>query len=313
MFEQFIPEAIGFGAGYLSGVALDQLSVRRASADVKPLVAAWSIETPESQKLTASKRERLAHVLGRVSPAAALSLGLTVAFGTAAFVPLESTVVKPATIELVVDHSGATEISFGNQGPVLPEINQVATAFTSSNRINSNAFVASFGSVTEKNVSAVDSLSASGNAPLDTALSNALDQTAIIKSGNKSESAAVVVITNGNSVGSVQSVVEQSNQQGKTPVYVVNVEGSKVTSAQNISSFEQIAKRTDGKYWSANSANISAVTSDVEQTLTPEHKHNNADPYQDMFILAALIGGVLTVKTYRNRRHGLLQRNIEGK
>jgi len=214
---------------------------------------------------------------------------------------------------LLVDHSGATEISFGSQRPVLSEINQVATAFTPSNKIKSNAYIASFGSVVEKNVSAVDGLSASGAAPLDTALVSALDETALIKSGNKSESAAVVVITNGNSIGSPNSIIEQSNKQGKTPVYVVNVEGSKVTSAQNISNYQEIAKRTEAKYWSANSANISAVTQDVEQTLTPETKHNTADPYEDLFIIASLISCVLTVKTYRNRRHGLLQRNLEGK
>jgi len=39
--------------------------------------------------------------MNRITPATALALGSTLGLGVAAFTPMESTVIKPATIELV--------------------------------------------------------------------------------------------------------------------------------------------------------------------------------------------------------------------
>ena len=310
---QYIPEVIGFASGYAIGLGIDQYAVKKAAVDKTPLIVDWALDSSDSVKLASTKREQASRLFRRVTPGVALGLGLMATTGVAAFVPIESNTFKPAAIEVVIDHSGATGLNIGGEAPVLPYINKLADSFTSSNTVNSEAFVASFNGVTETKVSNVSSLSVSGFAPLEAAVSNALEQTALIKNGNKSNGAAVVVLTNGNNIGNPQTIKSESLAQGKTPVYVVNVEGANTTSPQLVSEFKSIASETNAKYWSANETNTNEVVKEIENTLSPEHRSNKANPYQDFLLFISGVAGLSGFRAYRSRRQGLLQRNIEGK
>lgn len=312
--EQYIPETIGLAVGYAGGLRLDQFASKRAASETKAVLQSLAmVDTVQIPGLSKTKTERFLSGLGHVTPKLAFALGLTAATATAAFYPLETNIIKPATIEVVIDHSGATGLSVGGQKPVLSEINQVASAFTPNNRISSEAFVASFGGVVETQVSKVDSLSPSGYAPLDVAVNEALDQTAVVKNGDKLKNTAVVVITNGNTIGSPNVVISQSNKQDKTPVYIVDVEATKGTSIQDASSYRSISTRTGAKYWTANDTNINTVTSEVEQALISEHQQTRNNPNKVLDIFVALASGLIGVKEYRQRRRGHIQRNLGGK
>jgi hypothetical protein len=313
MIEQYIPEAISFGSAYVAGLGLDHLAVKRATVDKAPLVDAWALDETQTVSFKPTKREEIARKFNKFTPGVALALGLTASSAVAAFAPLESASIKPASIEVVVDHSGATGLSIDGSAPVLPTINKLASAFVSSHVINSEAFVASFNSVTEAKVSNVNSMTVSGYAPLEAALSNAFERTALIKNGNKSKDAAVVVITNGNTIGSSQAINAESKKQGNTPVYIVNVEGSKTTSPQDVSEFKTISKETHAKFWAANETNVNTVVSEVEKALTPEHKISQMNPDKDLLVFGSLISLLIAFKAFTSKRRGLLQRNIEGK
>lgn len=314
MIDQYLPEAIGFAAGYLGGSALDKSAARNAHSAVTAALRTYGVVKPvEDTELEDSRVERVLTYFERKSPKLALSLGLTAAMMTAAYYPLGSNVIKPAAIEVVVDHSGGTKIRVDGQNPVLPEINHVAKAFTSSDRITSTAFVGGSNGVTETKISKIDSIAAYADAPLDVAVNSALDQTALIKNGNKKRDAAIVVITNGNTIGSTAAVISKSTSQNKTPVYIVNVESSNTTSPENISSYKTIAKDTGAKYWSAESININTITKDVEQTLSPENKPTKINPNKGLDVFVALAAGLISVKEYRQRKRGQIKRNLRGK
>jgi len=313
-YTQYIPEVVGL-ASYAFGVKVDNIANRKANADRQALIEEWGLDKAQSEP---SRIERSVRTFDKYASYVALSLGVTAFLTTAIFVPIkESKDIKPAAIEVVVDHSGATGLKIGDAKPLAPEIDQIANDFVSNSHIVSNAFVASFSSVTETNVSKVDSMTPSGDAPLDTALENALNVTGLDEQGKKTKSAAVVVITNGNYIGSPSAVISESKAQGYTPVYVVNVEGAQATSSQYISDYKQIVSGTKAKhaYWNANSQNINTVAAEVENTLTPAvHEQSKSNPNQDLFIIGALFSGLAFVQAFRSRRRGVVQsNNREGK
>ena len=316
-YTQYLPEAVGL-ASYAIGVKVDNIANRKANADRQALIEEWGLDDPQVQLSEPSRIERSVRFFDRYASYVALSLGVTAFLTTAIFVHItESKDVKPAAIEVVVDHSGATGLRIGSAQPIAPEIDQIADDFVSNSHIVSNAFVASFSSVTETNVSKVDSMAPSGDAPLDTALVSALNATGLDKEGKKTKSDSVVVITNGNYIGSPSAVISESKAQGYTPVYVVNVEGAQATSTQYISEYEQIVSGTKAKhpYWNANSKNINTVAQEVENTLTPaEHEQNKSNPNRNLFIFGALFSGLAFTQAFRSRRRGVVQsNNVEGK
>src|ERR1035438_989817 len=225
MIEQYSTEIIAGGAAYVAGFGIDHLAYIRARQSERPIIEEWGIdETPQLEDLKPTRREKISGFLIRITPPIALGTGLTAALFTAGFAnPPETT--APAPIEVVVDHSGATDLSIDG-APVLPAINKIADSFkASSDYYDIEAYIDTGGQTYTEKISNVDSLFLGGYAPLDDGTNKALEQAAVAKNTGKSKNSALVVITNGNPIGDPGIIIAEADKS-KTPVYVVNVENS---------------------------------------------------------------------------------------
>lgn len=207
-------------------------------------------------------------------------------------------------VQLVVDYSGATGVGEPGSRPV-DTTNKVVDIFADRNDddFSVQAYVAHAGGVTSREPDTVDNLTPFGRAPLDQALTHALDSvtTEVIPSDDDEKNAAIVVVTNGNSIGGVNSVVSRADKQGaNASVYVVNVKDT-ITEKQQ-ADLEAIATKTGGQYWTeqeATTENISSIIEDLEppkQELEPSHGVAER-------ILAGLVSAGLLVTAVRARRN----------
>lgn len=263
-------------AGYVSGQIAEQIAIRRAAEKRQPANETWQLaaEAMATDEITETRTEILRRGARRVVAPLALAGASVCLVNTLAWAPASTAIEQtPATLEIVVDHSGATNIAIEGE-PVVMQINKVVAEFDDS-KLTTNVTVARSGTQKTVPISEVSQDLPFGDANMQEATSLALSRTAKVmpvSEGDKlKRNAGVLVITNGNTIGDPLTVVTEAvSQYGgelKTPVFIVNVEGDKA-GPQITEDLQMIAKASDAKYWDAEKSNLQTVVSDVRETIT---------------------------------------------
>jgi len=237
--------------------------------------------------------------------------GVLLAVNAYAWAP-ESTDAEqsPPTLEIVIDHSGATGLAIGDK-PVVSQINSIVSQFVDVDNLKVEAIVSSAGTETPMRIKKVSSSEPFGVADLpsamDMALSRASELAPVQENGESKASAGVLLITNGNTGGKPKAVLAKAKQNlhesgVTTPIFVVNVEGSKASRTVT-EDLKTIAEKTGAQYWAADIDNLSSVAEDVRKTVIADT--GKEDSGSDKLPLRILGGvGVLGLgNLYRKRRN----------
>ncbi|HXR49853.1 MAG TPA: hypothetical protein VN778_02400, partial [Verrucomicrobiae bacterium] len=148
-----------------------------------------------------------------------------------------------------------------------------------------------------------------GEAPLSQQVSLALNKVAESNTKNHKADGRIVIITNGNRVGSINDLAASATQQ-HTAIYTVNVE-RKGTPRNLVGQLEKLSRETGGQFWSANSHNLSSVAKGVKETTSPDQARlPQPDRWPERISgLLALFGAGIV---YRNRKRLPTGKNSKG-
>ncbi len=317
MLPEVSPEFVYVAAttlGVLAGAGMEHLAVEQAAQQEEDhyypaLQIALQEEAAETQAKEVSKisrRQMLGQWLSRSAIRSVLPITVAVGFGLVAhsFTSTEKPQKKTA-IEISVDDSGATR-------PVIGQIREVVAQF---NNTDAEAIVGNTGQVISMSsrkfgpfTETTDGAPA-GEAPLSQQVSLALNRVAESNTKNGKDDGRIVLVTNGNRVGSIKALAEQAKLQ-HTAIYPVNVE-RKGTPHSLIDQLKQLADETGGQFRDANSQNFERVAKDVKATTAPEQAPTpQPDRWPERFSgILALFGAGLV---YKNRKRMPTGRNAKG-
>jgi hypothetical protein len=303
---------IGGGAGAAIGAAADTYAVHKMSKSQEefhlPTVEA-AIEADQAEANDEDqKRSRLAFLKGLGGKTVRLALpvvvGVSVGMLADVFTP-QHLPNNQAKIELVVDDSGAVE-------SVLPQVQEIVSQFDTT---NNQTIVGNVGSPVQMKANTFTSWSNSGAgspagaAPLSEQVSLAFNQLVQSDSQTEPTKSALVIVTNGNSIGNLAQI---ENQAAKENVVVdpINVE-RKGTSPGLVKGLENLAGDTDGKFYDVNASNLSHVAKSVRANIVP-----NQLPAPDQDQVPLLIGSFALMFAgkvmYSNRRKYLTAKDYKG-
>lgn len=291
---EYLPE-IAAGAGLLVGAGLEAVAQRNMSRNRESLANEWGedvVGTPETKKRT--------KIIGRVVGPLAVLTSAVAAFNGAAWQPAEGAETAPPHVEVVIDHSGATGIG---DRPI-ESINDIALELVDED-IDTSAVVASSGVERIMPLDEIIQNQPFGDARMDRAAATAIDRSTEIQReiiGSETErSIGIVAITNGNTLGDPQHVIERA-EESNIPIFVVNVEG-KDAPANVASELESIAEGTDGKYFEAEAANAEEIAQEVDDVL--EDRLIDDDDEKNRWIGRVVAGALaLTIPSvYRKRKN----------
>jgi len=299
-------------AGYAAGIVADQIAVRMAARTETAALPIWEQAADGVEPQSRSFAYRAGHfAVTRLLAPTALVLGAASGIETAAWVPGTTQDPSQPTVELLVDHSGATAHNLQHK-PVIKQINTIAGQFNSPTS-NIKATTASAGEFREMSISEVANDPATGPAPLPDALTNVLSKlssadraTATSKAGERS----VVVITNGNAVGNPTAVAHAA-QTAYTHVYVVNVEAKQQQNPQITNELMTIAKQTKGQYWEADQANAKNIADQVQATVTPNQRRDD-NPYRVPLAALGGMGALGAAGFFARRKKYTFGRGVKG-
>lgn len=305
--------AIGGGLGYLADKhAVNKLhsnsEAMYLSAVQEAVRAKQSDSINEPTKTEPKKREILVRAISSTAVRTALAFSVAATFGIEAY-----TLTQPdaptanPNLELVVDDSGSVS-------NVLPQVKKVVSQFDS---VNPETLIGNLGlsipTKSKKFNSFVDNPKIAlpaGDAPLydqtNFALGRIVENS---KNTNTQGNGEVVVVTNGNRIGDINSIIGQAKEQ-QSKVYVVNVERDG-TSSTTLTNLHKLAYKTGGKFWSANVSNLDSVAKSVKTNTTPQKEHvqeQNQLPYQILGLFPLIVAGSM----YFNRRNLITGKNPKG-
>ncbi len=255
---------IGAAVGYTAGLVAESRAAAQVAANEQQLAAVWGAEVVGQSTHQASRLRRLG-----VAAVSALALGGGIAGalnGEAWATQTEQ--AAPPFVGVVVDRSGATAFSGPDANAQAPnqQIDRIAGIFTEEDGIKTEGFVAVAGEVRPTRVDQLNSVSPSGDAPIGQALTVAMgrigEQRA--KAGAIAPKSAIVVTTNGNTLGDPATIAAAA-KANNTPVYVVNVEGASDPTA--VTQLQEVAKQTGGQYWDVNSQNTDKMRGTIQKKL----------------------------------------------
>lgn len=295
--------------GYGIGLAMEQRALQNAQRNAEKLqLEAATAAIQESEQAAPEQPSRFRQWVGR-SALAPLALTAAGAAGlvTYAYKQEAETIVPPTQpgLEMVVDHSGATNLTLGST-PAVDEINSLTRRFTDED-VKAEALVASNGKVQSTPVEKIGQLPPFGDAPMEQATNLAIDKaTANAIEGQNS----VLAITNGNSLGDVNDLSRKAQRAG-TPVFVVNVEEANKTSGELKADLKQLANKTGGEYWDANEKNLDEVSDDVQATLVAEEAETNSPSRLPIIEFGALLVGGM-VGYFRRRSQYASYKDFKG-
>ncbi len=296
------PETIAVAAsltGYAVGVGAEQIAQHKAAQKQARLSEAAGMAL--AQETDSNRDSAVRRRLGRsVLAPLALTLGVAAGVEAYAFAPTEQPAPQAAGLEVVVDHSGATNLALG-QTPVRSKIDSLVDQF-SKHRVQGSALVAGSGRVRKMPFSAVKNDTPFGDAPLEQATSLAIDNASTTqgKESKEGKSTGVLVITNGNSIGKPRAL-EATASQNKTPIFIFNVEKSSQSNQTVAAQLRRVAHASRGHYWSANEHNVSRVADRVSATLAPAEP--SPLPDNDKLILKILgAASLIAAAKYFSRR-----------
>ncbi len=306
--------ALASGAGAAAGVTADYIAVQKAQRDLdkEPLQldAVTEAVNVANESIDSKNRQYFSRLAGSVAMRSALALSIASFAGIEAY-SLDHPKVPSAkaNIELAIDDSGSVV-------NVLPQEVKIVSQFDETNPDAVVGNVSMTQTLQSKNfanfvntingVPAGDSLL---NNQVTIALDNVAKNSAKTKGNNTNSGGEVVLITNGNSAGDVQNLENQAKTQ-KTKVYVVNIERNG-TNPKLITDLNSLAKKTGGKFWNANSANLNSVAKDVKASANPPKEHI---PEQDQwpYRVSGLFGLLCGISIYKNRRLLITGKNPKG-
>lgn len=260
-----LPE-IGVAAGAVSGALADMYAGRQIAAERQRLVEEHGSEVIHDSGNSVFRR------IGPLAIYGAVALGV---LGATWAPDVPATVHRPQ-LELVIDHSGATALGSPS---TLEKINGIANQFV-DRKIDSEAVVSRSGEVRIVKTSDVSKDFAFGDALLDQALQTALDNTQRARDAEagtvaSDKKAAIVVVTNGNSIGEPEGVVAKAKAAG-TVINIVNVEpdaSNKVPSSKATSDkLKAIVTQTSGTYWDSANADPTKIREKIVSTLHSDKK-----------------------------------------
>lgn len=227
-----IPYGAGV-AGYAAAGAVDYALQQRTAANRQP--------NGEIHEDTLPPIDSTRHFIGRaaLSPLAVTG-GLAVGLTVFSLMPAEAT---PATeqVTVVVDGSGASAYSVSAEGVAPAETFGALLPLLESAAEPADVRVlfASEGQISDLTVEAAQAERPLGDAPLADALTMALGSA---ESGNTTQ---LVVLTDGNSIGDTEAIINQSNKSG-VPVSIVAA--NETTDETERAAFTQIAEATGGSF-----------------------------------------------------------------
>lgn len=297
MTSGFGPEMIA-GAGYVAGVAVDYLRDQKF-IEKNRLAAAESTSAVYADQQP-GRSQRLASAA--LSPLAMMALAGYGFMNIDAWSGPDGPSVQPPHLEIVVDHSGATGL--GDRKP-LNQINTLASKFVQG-APDSQAVVARAGEVRILTPAEVAKDIPFGDAPLEQAYQTATDNNNRLRVAAfddfKKKSIGTLVLTYGNSIGNPATIIETAKAQG-SPVYVVNVTSAAKGQA-NTKPLQEIAEKTDGKYWDGTTADpndvLKTVTDGLVSRSAPEVKKNTDVPGRVKSVLPFILA-VPIIRAWRRR------------
>ncbi len=307
-------------AGYAAGLVADELAVRRAAKLDTEMNEAWAIAADATDE-SEPRMRRLASRVGNlaVTPLA-LAGSVALALNMYAWVPEASADEQsPPTLEVVVDHSGATGLAIGGE-PVVNQINKVVSQFVKVDNLKVEAIVSSSGTETAMRINKVATSEPFGVADLPAAMNLALSRASelapVQANGESQASAGVLLITNGNSAGKTKSVVTKAQQNQveagvTTPIFVVNVEGAKASQAVT-DDLKAIAKKTGASYWAADTDNLASVAKDVRETIVNDTNNDSNGSDKTPVKILGIVGVLGIGSLFRSRRNMPFGRGLKG-
>lgn len=298
------PETITIAAtavGYVAGQVFETNAVHRVAQARERLVAIGGDE------FASSDDSRTTSFLGRAVVRGLVPLALVAGVASGAevygWLPGELHHPQAATLEIAVDHSGATSLDLGGKPPV-DQINGIVDKLIGDN-LRSEAIVAGSSQIHVVRPTDVKRMQPFGDAPLEQAVTLGLDKAVETATSRQQRANGVLIITNGNSIGHTAALTAKAREQ-HTPVFVVNVENNGKTAAATARSLQSIAKQTGGKYWEANSGTADKVAKSVEAALVPQDSRTPV-PNRNLFKAWGLLAGVGAVEIFRRRKNMTLQ------
>jgi hypothetical protein len=90
----------------------------------------------------------------------------------------------------------------------------------------------------------------------------------------------ILAVTDNNGIGSVESVVRLSRENGNQPIFVANVGKENGQATRDL---KTIAKKTGGHYWTVDGKNAGAVARNVEEMIKPQEVKDPTKPDPNYF------------------------------
>lgn len=283
----FLPEMSAV-AGYVAGYGAEVLARHSIEANRTAAVGAH-----ENVSLESHRRDLLGKWAGRLSATLAL-VGATAGFAIGqALRPHDASLVEKPTLVEAVDHNFRLG-SFGDNS--VGQINKIAEGVAASKSLKLHVYIGQGDSDLLKNVNQLNQepygpVAVAGT--VDKAIGSAYSNSVPVSSnglgeGNK-RNAGVFVVTDDNSAGQVNGVVEKAKQNGNIPIFIANVGSDKDQTAQDL---KDIAKQTGGQYWHA-TGNPQQISSAIRQEVVPRPiaiKKNSSDRIAWLAEGLALVG-----------------------
>jgi hypothetical protein len=292
----YLPEvatAVGYGAGQVADIVAAKYAAQRGEA----VVEAWGPLNEQADQPAHEASKRFSDRVNRMVAPLALVGAFAAGSGAIAWSPQTAHKTTSSVLEEVVDHSFQT----GQDGSY-KNINTIAGGFATAKTLKLRAIVAHNGGYDAIQISQLPADTPYGPASVESALavamsdafnSSAPGQSNVLGTGEK-RSAGLLVLTDDNPIGNVDTIVTMAKEDGNLPVFVANAGDSNTQTAKDL---QTIAKRTGGQYWNAKSGTPS-VASNIESHITP---HEVAEPVSNdsenwlkvLNIISVLAAGVM--------------------
>lgn len=245
---------IGAVTGAAIGAVSEAVAVHRVAREQEAVAAALGDVVQE-------QHESIMRRASRIGRSTLVGLGMVAGTLNGVAWQPETMDATPPFLGVVVDHSGAV----GSNPDVLESVDALAVG-VDARSIDATAYVAAFGEVKPMEPNEVKNKEAFGDAPLEAALTTAFGQAqkARVENQNPNARAGVLLITNGNLPGSIDTVITTAKTD-KTPVFVANVEGESDPAV--VEQLKRVAKESEGAYFDVAAKKTEAMATKIEETL----------------------------------------------
>lgn len=293
-----IPE-IATLAGYAAGQAMEQLALRDIAQTRHALFPAHESDTQATEQPEATR-----YGLLRRSVATLALIGAAAGYANGeAWKPTYDRQTIEPHLALAMDHSYAA----GANGHA-NKMNTIAEHIARNKQLRLQVVVGHNGSYDAIKIAELKQDQPYGPTSIKEATSVALGNVfsaseplpAPGAKPEKKRNAAVLVMTDGNTIGEVRSVKEKAQRQGDVPVMIVNTGKNQGPVAKTL---RAIAKRTGGKYWDSKESpkKIAAYIAERVTVKKIERKVDGGDRTPLKILGAGLV--LLALRQFKRRKH----------